>query len=148
MCKKILLLLLSVWVTHLYAQQNPVVTGNTAFYGEPGSRIFSGVIGEPYVITSTKLTQSQRRYHIGFPYAFIYTKDAFKGDLSASKGYYNDYVRLQWELYNPDLVSQIKIYRRELSETEISYRLVTTLSPQENSWQDPYAEPGVMYQFV
>ena len=131
----------------LRAQQSPSIKGNNTFNYKSSTMSVSGMIGETYMNTRTTLTKSGNEIHIGFPYRFMYSKDAFKDNLQVSKGYYSNYVRLQWELYNPEAVTQIKIFRRLLSEGDDDFRLTATVSSQESSWQDQYAEPGLMYEY-
>ncbi|MFB6319266.1 LamG-like jellyroll fold domain-containing protein [Saccharicrinis sp. FJH54] len=149
MNKKVLFLVLWGLVTQIYAQPqySPSNTGNYTFNYQSNQLGITGMIGEAYLGNDTKLIASDRSISIGFPYDLKYTQDAFNGGLFASKGYYSDFVKLQWELYSIDLVTQIKIYRKKLSDGDELYRLVGTLSSDESTWQDVYAEPGQMYAY-
>ncbi len=147
MQKIFLFLLLMGCVSFLRAQKSPSITGNNTYNYKSETMSVSGMVGEGYLNTTKTLSNSGNEFHIGFPYRFVYTQDAFKGDLQVSKGYYSNYIRLQWEIYDPEVVTQIKIYRRLLSEADKEFSLAATVSSQENSWQDQYAEPGLMYEY-
>ncbi|MFB6342486.1 LamG-like jellyroll fold domain-containing protein [Saccharicrinis sp. FJH62] len=147
MNKKILFLVFWGLAMHAFAQQSPFNTGNNTFNYQSPQLGITGMIGEAYLGQISTLSASGRSVFIGFPYDLIYTQDVFNGGLFASKGYYSDFVKLQWELYSTDLVTQIKIYRKKLSEGDDLFRLVGTLSSDESTWQDVYAEPGQMYAY-
>lgn len=147
MHKKILFLVLWGLVTHGFAQESPSNTGNNTYQYQSDQIGIMGMVGEAYLSENDSLDGSGRSYFIGFPYDLIFTEDAFNGGLFASKGYYSDFVKLQWELYATDLVTQIKIYRKKLSESDELFRLVETLSSDVSTYQDVYAEPGQMYAY-
>ena len=86
--------------------------------------------------------------HNGFPYDAQYLQNTFVGGLWSSKGYYSDYVLLKWSIgNNANSITSFVISRRLLSDTTANFQIVATLDPSAMTWQDPYCETGVLYQY-
>jgi hypothetical protein len=85
---------------------------------------------------------------VGFRSNLVYVDQAFDADLFVSKGYYADYIELKWDMIKyENQVTRFSIYRSVLGSNEDSVR-VGSVSADERSWRDEYAESGVMYQYT
>lgn len=84
----------------------------------------------------------------GMPYGLVYAPNAFEKDIFVSKGYYPNYVQLNWEIARfQNAVTAYKIYRKLLQDDDSMYVQVANLSNSATSWQDEFAEAGTMYEY-
>ncbi len=73
-------------------------------------------------------------------------KDMRIDKLKASKGYYNNKVKLQWECENPD-IQYFEVFRRPLGSTGDSI-LVERVNGLSNIFDDFTAEAGTFYEYM
>jgi hypothetical protein len=120
-------------------QKTTPSTGNTYSYssGHVGSTAgYVGVVpGETYVYT-------------GFPYNVLYFKNVFEKQIFVSKGYFADYVQLQWNVVSlANSIKRFKIYRKQLGDPGDSL-LMASVPADNYSWKDEYAERGIIYEYT
>lgn len=85
---------------------------------------------------------------VGFPAMVSYFPDVLDKDLFISKGYFSDYVQLKWNVLSQlDKITRIKIFRKPLGFNGDSL-LISTISPDNFSYRDEFAEKGVLYKYT
>jgi hypothetical protein len=85
---------------------------------------------------------------VGFPSMIPYFPTVFAQDPSISKGYFSDYVQLQWNILSQqDRISIIKIFRKPLASEGDSV-LIATISADNFSYRDEFAEKSVLYKYT
>lgn len=85
---------------------------------------------------------------VGFPAMVSYFPDVLDKDLFISKGYFSDYVQLKWNILSQlDKITRIKIFRKPLGFNGDSL-LISTISPDNFSYRDEFAEKGVLYKYT
>ncbi|BAO74694.1 LamG-like jellyroll fold domain-containing protein [Winogradskyella sp. PG-2] len=149
MKKLIILGCLSVLVTGLWAQNDEgakIVPVSQALQGVPGANgnIYTIQVGLPFV------APSNNNYDIRFPWDIKYLYGTFADEsFDVSKGYFGDKILISWELRaNYDLISSIKIYRREYTDTGSNdFVFVSNVSRDETQYEDQYVEGGVLYEY-
>ncbi len=83
----------------------------------------------------------------GMPYAVSYFPPTFNGDLKVSKGYFGQYVQLQWDVIGAGTrIEKFRIFRKPFG-VEGDSTLVATLASDETTYQDEFADKGVVYQY-
>jgi len=86
--------------------------------------------------------------YTGFPFNVLYFKNVFEKQMFVSTGYYADYVQLQWNVvYLGNSIKRFKIFRKPLGDPGDSL-VVASLSADNYSWKDEFAEKGVLYQYT
>lgn len=96
----------------------------------------------------TTVVQDQMQVLGGFPGMVSYFPRVFDTDLFISKGYFSDYVQLQWNIVGQqDRISSIKVFRKALGSTADSV-LVATVAADNFTYRDEYAEKGVLYKYT
>jgi len=110
-----------------------------------GDTSISVMIGQTFV--SNFISAANCR--LGFPYEAQYVQNTFGGGLWTSKGYYADYVLLQWSIANnSSLITKLEISRRKLADTlAAAFQVVATLDATASSWQDQTCETATLYQY-
>jgi len=112
--------------------------GATSTYNVPfmiGQSIYSNYI-------------SAAQCHDGFPYDAQYLQNTFVGGLWSSKGYYADYVSLQWSIgNNANSITSFVVSRRLLSDNAATFQVVANLDPSIMSWKDEDCETGTLYEY-
>ncbi|WP_298545987.1 LamG-like jellyroll fold domain-containing protein [uncultured Aquimarina sp.] len=108
-------------------------------------------VGLPYLAQDMNSTERKTEpADIRFPWEVLYLFNTFAEEsFDVSKGYFGDKVLIEWNLRNNfDLVSTIDLYRREYTDdgTEI-YEQISSISPEETSYEDKYVEGGVLYEY-
>lgn len=84
----------------------------------------------------------------GFPYNVLYFKRVFDKPMFVSKGFFADYVQLQWEVVHlASSIKRIKIFRKPVGAPGDSL-IVATLAADNSSWKDEFAERGVIYEYT
>lgn len=84
----------------------------------------------------------------GFRGDILFIENAFGKPLSASKGYFADYVELRWEMRKyEDQVKRFDIFRKTAFSAD-SLVLVASISPNERVWRDLYAEASTIYEYT
>lgn len=105
------------------------------------------IIGQP--IISNFVNHSNLQCRIGMPYDVNYAKNTFVNGLECSKGYYSNYIQLNWTVVNnSNNISSFVIYRRPLVNQNSDFQIVATISDtRQRSWQDVYAEAATLYEY-
>ena len=166
MKKLYILLLIAVAWWHPCSSQTvgppPIVIGSAAGMGSIGAYNASQFIIGQTITTNFNQTWfgfnktyppnlpdgNPDSVRLGFPYDANYLHNTFAGGLWCSKGYYGDYILLQWTVANnASNITSFLVSRRAMLSADTSYHLVATLDPSINSWQDIYAESSTMYQY-
>jgi hypothetical protein len=147
MKKRILTLCFGLLVSGLWAQQDDgakVVTTSQAIQNTVNTTNYTIQVGVPYLGTDNNATPTDIR----FPWNVLYVFGTFAEEsFDISKGYFGDKVLLQWELRNNfDLISIIKIYRRELGGV-LSFQQIGTVSKNDTQYEDKYVDGGVLYEY-
>jgi hypothetical protein len=84
----------------------------------------------------------------GFPHNVLYFKRVFAKDIFVSKGYFGEYVQLNWEISSAaDQIKRFKIYRKVLGSPDDS-TLVASVSGDQYAWKDEYVEKGILYDYT
>ncbi len=84
----------------------------------------------------------------GFPYPVSYFPVVFDQDLFVSKGYFSEYVQLQWNaIAMADRIKKFKIFRKPLG-VEGDSLLVAVVAADQFTWRDQYAEKGILYKYT
>lgn len=103
-------------------------------------------VGQIIVSPSDTLYDSTMYIHLGLPLGVIYMSHTFGDDLFVSKGFYSDYILLNWTIDNKaDKITRFEIYRRNLGDASWNY--TATVASESSSWKDEYAESGIMYEY-
>lgn len=85
---------------------------------------------------------------VGFPPMVSYFPDVFDEELFISKGYFSDYVQIQWNIISQQhRITRIKVFRKTLG-AEGDSLLISTLAPDDFSYRDEFAEKGVLYKYT
>ncbi len=87
---------------------------------------------------------------VRFPWGVLYLYDTFAEEsFDVSKGYFGDKILITWDLRsNFDLISSIKIYKREYNEAgDKPYLFVGSVAPSVTQYEDKYAEGGILFQY-
>lgn len=106
----------------------------------------SFMIGQAFVLVDNTTPFDTTR--CGFPYEAQYMQNTFAGGLACSKGYYSNYVLLQWNIVNnSSLITNVVIYRRPVSLNTSIFQLAAKLDASVSSWQDIYCESGTIYEY-
>jgi len=92
--------------------------------------------------------EPNKQCRLGFPYDAPYVQNTFAGGLLTSKGYYPEYVLLQWSVAsNMASITSFTISRRKQADANAAYQVVATLDPTSSSWQDQTCETATLYQY-
>lgn len=84
----------------------------------------------------------------GFPAMVSYFPRVFDNQLFISKGYFSDYVQLQWNIVGQqDRIERIKVFRKPLGSAGDS-TLVASLAADNFTYRDEYAEKGQLYSYT
>ncbi len=84
----------------------------------------------------------------GFPGMVSYFPRVFDRELFISKGYFSDYVQLQWNIVGQqDRIERIKVFRKPLGSSGDS-TLVASLAADNFTYRDEYAEKGQLYAYT
>ena len=160
-----IIITLGLWflVTGLWAQQDDgarIVAVSQALEistTSPTTVNYTMQVGLPFLgqnIDSLKRVTFPK--DIRYPWDVLYLFPTFnEGDFDVSKGYFGDKILLSWDLRaNFDIISSIKVYRREYreyttpqEEQDHEYDFVASVSKSENSYEDEYVEGGILYQY-
>ncbi|WP_111706330.1 LamG-like jellyroll fold domain-containing protein [Lutibacter citreus] len=126
---------------------------------------FTIQVGVPYLgdnsverISNPSFERYTNPLDIRFPWDILYLFPTFtekEGAFDVSKGFFGDKILINWDLRaNFNLISSIKIYRREFREyannTEDvanKYDFVASVSKSETTYEDKYVEGGVLYEY-
>ncbi len=154
MKKLILTLCLGLLVSGLWAQNSngvKVVTVSEAQQAVEGAtnEYYTIQVGVPYLLsTSPPVGPDNDVYNIRFPWDILYLPRTFdEADFDISKGYFGDKVLLQWEIKaNFDLISTIKIFRRELGSV-LPFEFIGSVAPNDTEYEDNYVDGGVLYEY-
>ena len=123
---------------------------NIGYYGiktPPGATVRTPFAGGQVVATKHK-DVSDYKVMCGFKFDILYIDLTFTEDLFASKGYYANFVELKWDVNaNASNITRFKIYRKEYN-TEGDSTLVASISADERSWKDEYAESNQIYKYT
>jgi hypothetical protein len=87
---------------------------------------------------------------VRFPWDVLYLYKTFAEEsFDISKGYFGDKILITWDIRaNIDLITSIKIYKREYNEAgDKPYLFVGSVAPSATQYEDKYAEGGVLYQY-
>jgi len=144
-------LLLAVTLVQPVCAQNgytPMNAGTICKFGQSGSISAAFTMGQVFCSTyDTVRSDSRFLVHTGFPYDAIYLGNTFKSELSASKGYYSDYVLLTWDIINnSNKIQNFVVYRRLMGTTD-PFIQVAVLAADVRNWQDMYCESGQLYEY-
>lgn len=94
------------------------------------------------------LQQDQVQALVGFPAMVSYFPNVFDDELFISKGYFSDYVQIQWNIISQqDRISRIKVFRKTLGSVGDSL-LIATIAPDNFTYRDEFAEKGVLYEYT
>jgi hypothetical protein len=133
-----------------FAQQKPLVVGALNGQGTVGSgnetRSIQYSIGQIGAMPS-QTVGSAYDIQTGFPWGVVYLNYAFTKQLLASKGYYSDFVQLEWDVKENSGITRFIIYRKNLDSNGDSVR-VAILDPDQRMWHDDYTEAGVLYKYT
>ncbi|PXY46028.1 laminin G [Flavobacterium hydrophilum] len=149
MKKLIITLVLGLMVTGLWAQvgQGARVVNSSQAIQKNG---FTIQVGLPFLgqnkNTSTRTIQP---VDVRFPWSTLYLYNTFAEEsFDVSKGYFGDKILITWDLRsNFELISSIKIYKKEYSEPDSKYVFVGSVAPSVTQYEDKYAEGGVLFQY-
>ncbi|TAF72475.1 MAG: hypothetical protein EAZ53_16155, partial [Bacteroidetes bacterium] len=84
----------------------------------------------------------------GMPYGASFFPRVFDKEVVISKGYFSDYVFLQWNIIAAaDRIKRVQIYRKQLGDTGDSI-LVANLPGDQTSYRDEFAEKGTIYKYT
>lgn len=84
----------------------------------------------------------------GAPAMVSYFPRVFDNELFISKGYFSDYVQLQWNIVGQqDRIERIKVFRKPLGSAGDS-TLVASLAADNFTYRDEYAEKGQLYAYT
>ncbi|MCX6250248.1 MAG: hypothetical protein NTX61_05795 [Bacteroidetes bacterium] len=145
----ITILFTTVWFSS-FAQQ-PQVVGTTHGRGKVGAgtatRNIQYSIGQ-IGVDSARTTGNAYTIQSGFPYGVLYLNYAFTKMLRVSKGYFADYVQLEWDVNgsNADYIKRFYVYRRKSGETDSAQ--IAILDAGLRMWQDPSAASGTLYEYI
>jgi hypothetical protein len=87
---------------------------------------------------------------VRFPWGVLYLYETFAEEsFDVSKGYFGDKILITWDLRsNFDLISSIKIYKREYNEAgDKPYVFVGSVAPSVTQYEDKYAEGGILFEY-
>src|SRR6187402_544287 len=150
MKKLIITLVFGLMVTGLWAQVDDgakVVPVSQAIQRNG----FTIQVGLPYLGENRNLApRSTTPADIRFPWEVLYLYNTFSEEsFDVSKGYFGDKILITWDLKsNFDLISSIKIYKREYNEAgDKPYVFVGSVAPSVTQYEDKYAEGGVLFQY-
>ena len=94
------------------------------------------------------LLQDKVQVVTGFPAVVSYFPRVFDKEILISKGYFSEYVQLQWNIVGQqDRIKRIKVFREPLGSPGDSI-LVATVAADNFTYRDEYAEKGVLYQYT
>ena len=148
--KKLLLICVALlFVCISYGQVNAPY--NIGYAGskipDTGGTLRTPFVGGPVVATQHD-TVVDFQVMCGFKFDILYIDLTFSETLFASKGYYANHVELKWDINtNADNITRFEIYRKKY-ETDDDSTLVASLSADERSWQDEYAESNQLYEYT
>lgn len=111
------------------------------------------IAGQPYAILSE--SRNTNPADIRFPWDILYLYQTFPpnvaGTFEVSKGYFGDKIVLSWNIKkNIELITTLKIYRREYSINPIAWSeadFLKNISKTETEYEDKYVEGGVLYEY-
>jgi len=143
---------ISLWLLIASVQYGMAQNNNSApaVFGCASSNGATSTCNVPFMIGQAIYSNyvAAAQCHDGFPYDAQYLQNTFVGGLWSSKGYYADYVLLQWSIgNNASSITSFVVSRRLLSDTAANFQVVATLDPSVMSWQDQYCETGTLYQY-
>ncbi len=96
----------------------------------------------------TTLLQDKVQVAVGFPAMVSYFPRVFDKELFISKGYFSDYVQLQWNIVGQqDRIKRIKVFRKALGSAGDSL-LIATVASDNFTYRDEYAEKGILYEYT
>ncbi|MEQ9301761.1 MAG: LamG-like jellyroll fold domain-containing protein, partial [Cyclobacteriaceae bacterium] len=151
--KKVLLVFLLITCFQYARAQDPSII-HLGFVGptnpgEVAERVYGGALGDSIQLPLAIPGEGTGSIKTGFAYDITYFPNVFGSDLFASKGYFSDYVELQWDVISQlDNISRIKIFRKPLALSEADSTLITTLSGDAASYRDDFIEFGVIYKYT
>lgn len=125
------------------AGQRGISQGTTGIHysGSSGSQV--GASGAFKVIVKDEVMVLS-----GMPLMVSYFPIVFGEDLFVSKGYFSEYVQLQWKINNLNSrISKFYIYRKPLGQPGDS-TLVATTAGDVYAWRDERADKGVLYKYT
>jgi len=122
-----------------------------------GGKTYSIQVGVSYLGQNrNEVERKTNPLDIRFPWDVLYLFDTFSNEsFDVSKGYFGDKILINWDLRsNFDIITSIKIYRREYREyvtpqddVDHQYDFVASVSKSETSYEDKYTEGGVLYEY-
>jgi hypothetical protein len=111
---------------------------------------FTIQVGLPFLGRIDSNTRNTKPADVRFPWDVLYLYSTFAEEsFDVSKGYFGDKIVISWDLRsNFDLISSIKIYKREYNEAgNTPYTFVGSVAPSVTQFEDKYAEGGVLFQY-
>ena len=149
MKKLIITLVLGLMVTGLWAQVDDgaqVVPVSQAIQKNG----FTIQVGLPFLgQNKNSSTRTIQPVDVRFPWSTLYLYNTFAEEsFDVSKGYFGDKILVTWDLRsNFELISSIKIYKKEYSEPDSKYVFVGSVAPSVTQYEDKYAEGGILFQY-
>jgi hypothetical protein len=139
---------------HALFAQSPTATGIGYTGGQKtviqnGKKVTYAVSGGHVVATPhQELVKDEASLMTGFRYDARYFPVVFDKDLFVSKGYFSEYVQIQWNVRALNSrIKKFKIFRKPLGASGDSL-LVAVVSPDTYTWRDPYADKGTLYKYT
>lgn len=84
----------------------------------------------------------------GFVPYLTYFPQVFSGNLFASKGYYAEYVQLNWDIEAlQDNITRFRVFRKILGEVGDS-TLIAVVDKDSYIFRDAYVDKGVLYKYT
>ena len=153
--KKILLLTYITLITLSLSAQHDYTTYSIGYLGgqhkvkESAEDSMMISISGGNVITSPYFNlQDKADLMTGFPFNVGYFPLVFDKELFVSKGYFADYISIEWSILAlQSRIERFLIYRKPL-ESDGDSLLVANLSSDEYSWKDELAEKGKLYKYT
>lgn len=83
----------------------------------------------------------------GFKYGLVLSPNTFEKEMFVSKGYYPDYVQLNWEVVSfQSQITGYKIFRKEVGSSNPLVQ-IANIPNSSTSYKDEFAEAGVLYEY-
>lgn len=96
----------------------------------------------------TQIIKDQVDIAAGFPYPVAYFSQTFSEDFFVSKGYFPDYIQLNWKLLTRgENITRFLLFRKPLGSKGDSL-LVATVASDAFSFRDEVVEGGVLYKYT
>ncbi|MES2730228.1 MAG: LamG-like jellyroll fold domain-containing protein [Bacteroidota bacterium] len=146
-------LLFYLFGTPLFAQQYKTAYGIGFIGGQKtviqnGKKVTYGVSSGQIAAPHHELVKDEVSLMGGFRHDVKYFPVVFDKDLFVSKGYFSDYVQLQWNVIAlGSRIKKFKIYRKPLG-AEGDSLLVAVVGADTYTWRDPYADKGTLYKYT